>query len=75
MHENGTLTLATIDGFGYSFKENGHRISLYHKLITRESFYQQIHEDSTIKILATEGTLQQHQFCKKLFLRLVNTIV
>lgn len=55
VHDNGTLTLATIDGYGYSFKANGHRVSLYHKLLTRESFCQQICEDSTIQILVEEG--------------------
>eukprot|EP00253_Pinus_taeda_P028997 PITA_28997 len=55
VHDNGTLTLSTIDGYGYSFKANGHRVRLYHKLLTRESFCQQIHEDSTIQILAAKG--------------------
>lgn len=26
VHDNGTITLATIDGSGYSFKANGHRL-------------------------------------------------
>ena len=55
VHDNGTLTLATIDGSGYSFKTNGHRVQLYHKLLTGESFFQQLQEDSTIQILAEEG--------------------
>jgi len=55
VHDNGTLTLATIDGSGYSFKVNGHQVCLYHKPLTRESFFQQIHEDSTIQILTKEG--------------------
>jgi len=40
LHDNGTLTLATIDGFSSSFKENGHRVCLYQKPLTKESFYQ-----------------------------------
>ena len=40
VHNNGTLTLATIDVSGYSFKANGHRVRLYHKPLTREFFCQ-----------------------------------
>eukprot|EP00253_Pinus_taeda_P007202 PITA_07202 len=29
VHDNGTLTLTTIDGSGYAFKVNGHRVRLY----------------------------------------------
>eukprot|EP00253_Pinus_taeda_P016339 PITA_16339 len=29
VHDNGTLTLVTIDGSGYAFKVNGHRVHLY----------------------------------------------
>jgi len=54
VHDNGTLTLATIDGSGFSFKANGNRVCLYQKPLTRESFYQHIHEDSTMQILAAE---------------------
>ena len=42
VHDNGTLTLATIDGSSYSFKVTGHRICLYHKPLTRESFCQKL---------------------------------
>jgi len=52
VHDNGTLKLTIIDGSSYSFKENGHRVRLHHKLLTRESFCQHIHEDPTIQILA-----------------------
>lgn len=55
LHDNGTITLATIDGYSYSFKANGHRVWIYHKPLTRESFCQQLWEDSTIQILAEEG--------------------
>ncbi len=40
VHDNGTLTLITIDGSGYAFKENGHRVRLYRKPLTWESFCQ-----------------------------------
>eukprot|EP00253_Pinus_taeda_P007728 PITA_07728 len=40
VHDNGTLTLITIDGSGYAFKVNGHRVRLYRKPLTRESFCQ-----------------------------------
>lgn len=53
-HDNGTITLATVDGFGYSFKTNGHRVRLYHKPLTRESFCQQLWEYSAMKILTEE---------------------
>lgn len=33
VHENGTLTLATIDGSTFSFKANGHRVHLYQKTL------------------------------------------
>ena len=55
VHNNDTLTLTTIDGFGYYFKANGHRVHLYHKSLTRESFFQHIREDPTIQILVEEG--------------------
>eukprot|EP00253_Pinus_taeda_P021373 PITA_21373 len=42
VHDNGTLTLITIDGSGYAFKVNGHRVRLYRKPLTRESFCQQL---------------------------------
>eukprot|EP00253_Pinus_taeda_P003580 PITA_03580 len=42
VHENGTLTLITIDSSGYAFKLNGHRVRLYRKPLTRESFCQQL---------------------------------
>eukprot|EP00253_Pinus_taeda_P031367 PITA_31367 len=51
VHDNGTLTLMNIDGFGYAFKANGHRVRLYHKPLTQESFCQQLHEDSGMEIL------------------------
>jgi len=54
VHDNGTITLTTIGGFGHSFKANGHRVRLYHKPLTQESFYQQLQEDSTMQILAEE---------------------
>eukprot|EP00253_Pinus_taeda_P028738 PITA_28738 len=42
VHDNGTLTLITIDGSRYAFKVNGHRVRLYRKTLTRESFCQQL---------------------------------
>lgn len=41
VHDNGTLTLATIDGSVSSFKANGHQVRLYQNPLTKESFYQQ----------------------------------
>eukprot|EP00253_Pinus_taeda_P029756 PITA_29756 len=38
VHDNGTLTLITIEGSGYSFKVNGHRVRLYRMPLTQESF-------------------------------------
>eukprot|EP00253_Pinus_taeda_P022393 PITA_22393 len=55
VHDNGTLTLATFDGYGSSVKANGHRVCLYQKPLTRESFYQQIREDPTMQVLAEES--------------------
>lgn len=55
VHDNDTLMLATIDGFGSSFKANGHRVRLYQKSLTKESFYQQIREDPTMQVLTAEG--------------------
>eukprot|EP00253_Pinus_taeda_P022690 PITA_22690 len=40
VHDNDTITLTTINGFGHLFKANGHRVRLYHKPLTVESFYQ-----------------------------------
>ena len=53
-HDNGTLTLTTIDGSGYTFKVNGHRVRLYRKPLTRESFCQQLRQDTNIKIMGEE---------------------
>ena len=54
VHENGILTPVTIDRSGHTFKVNGHRVLLYCKPLTHESFCQQLHEDSDIKILQEE---------------------
>eukprot|EP00253_Pinus_taeda_P022156 PITA_22156 len=45
VHDNDTITLTTIDRSGHTLKENGHRVRLYRKPITRKSFYQQLRED------------------------------
>eukprot|EP00253_Pinus_taeda_P004651 PITA_04651 len=42
VHDNGTLTLITIDASRYAFKANSHRVRLYRKPLTRESFCQQL---------------------------------
>jgi len=54
VHDNGTITLTTIDGYGHIFKANGHRVQLYCKPLTQESFYQQLREDSDMQILVEE---------------------
>lgn len=46
-------TLTTIDEFRNSFKANGHRVRLYHKPLTKESFCQQVRDDPIMQILAT----------------------
>lgn len=38
VHDNGTITLTTIDGLGHTFKANGHGVRLYCKPLTQESF-------------------------------------
>lgn len=48
---NGTLILTTIDGFGHSLKMNGHRVSLYHKWIIKETFCEWVCEDPSMQIL------------------------
>eukprot|EP00253_Pinus_taeda_P035512 PITA_35512 len=55
VHDNGTLTLTTIDDSGYAFKVNGHRVRLYRKPLTRESFYQQLRQDTVMEILGEEA--------------------
>eukprot|EP00253_Pinus_taeda_P025276 PITA_25276 len=54
VHDNGTLTLSIIDGSRYSFKANSHRVRLYRKPLTRESFYQQLRKDSDMQIMEEE---------------------
>eukprot|EP00253_Pinus_taeda_P012550 PITA_12550 len=54
VHDNGTITLTTIYGFGDTFKSNGHRVRLYRTPLTWESFYQQLQEDFDMQILAEE---------------------
>eukprot|EP00253_Pinus_taeda_P022041 PITA_22041 len=55
VHDNGTLTLITIDGSRYTFKVNGHRVRLYRKPLTRESFCQQLRQDTNIEIMGEEA--------------------
>ena len=51
VHNNGTLTLTTIDRAGHYLKVNGHQVHVYHKPLTKESFYEQVREDPSMKIL------------------------
>ena len=53
VHKNGTLTLTTIDGSNSSFRLNGHQVRIYHKPLTKEYFFQQVHDDPAMQILAT----------------------
>lgn len=55
LHNNDTLTLTTIDGSSHSFKVNAHQVHLYHKPLTKESFYQQVRDDPTMPILVVGG--------------------
>eukprot|EP00253_Pinus_taeda_P033853 PITA_33853 len=55
VHDNETLTLITIDGSGYAFKVNGHRVRLYRKPLTRESFCQQLRQDTDLEVLREEA--------------------
>eukprot|EP00253_Pinus_taeda_P018140 PITA_18140 len=55
VHDNGTLTLITIDGSGYAFKVNGRRVRLYRKPLTLESFCQQLRQDTDLEILGGEA--------------------
>jgi hypothetical protein len=52
VHDNGTVTLITIDGSGSPFLVNGHRLRLYHQPHSKESFCQEVSKDPTIQILA-----------------------
>jgi hypothetical protein len=52
VHNNGTVTLVTIDGSGSPFLVNGHRLRLYHQPPSKESFCQEVSKDPTIQILA-----------------------
>jgi len=53
VHNNGTLSLTTIDGSNHSFKVNGHRVHLYHQPLIKQYFYEQVCEDPSMQILAT----------------------
>eukprot|EP00253_Pinus_taeda_P008877 PITA_08877 len=55
VHDNGNLTLTTIDGSGHTFKVNGHRVRLYRRPLTRESFLQQLQQDTNLEILGGEA--------------------
>eukprot|EP00253_Pinus_taeda_P007389 PITA_07389 len=55
VHDNGTLTLTTIDGSGHTFKVNGHRVRLYRRPLTRESFLRQLQQDTNLEILGGEA--------------------
>jgi hypothetical protein len=48
VHDNGTVTLATIDRFGSRFLVNGHWLRLYHQLLSKESFCQEVSNDPTV---------------------------
>jgi hypothetical protein len=51
-HDNGTVTLSTINGSGSPFLVNGHRLQLYHQPPSKDSFYQEVSKDPTVQILA-----------------------
>jgi hypothetical protein len=52
VHDNGTVTLITIDGSRSPFLVNGHRLRLYHQPPSKESFCQEVSKDPTVQILA-----------------------
>jgi hypothetical protein len=52
VHDNGTITLVTIDGSGSPFLVNGHWLRLYHQPLSKESFCQEVSNDPTVQILA-----------------------
>jgi hypothetical protein len=52
VHDNGTVTLITIDGSGSPFLVNGHQLQLYHQSPSKESFCQKVSKDPTIQTLA-----------------------
>jgi hypothetical protein len=51
-HDNGTVTLSTINGSGSPFLVNGHLLQLYHQPPSKDSFYQEVSKDPTVQILA-----------------------
>jgi hypothetical protein len=52
VHDNGTVTLVTIDESGSPFLVNGHQLRLYHQPLSKESFCQEVSNDPTVQILA-----------------------
>jgi hypothetical protein len=53
VHDNGTVTLVTIDESGSPFLVNGHRLQIYHQPLSKESFCQEVSNDPTVQILAS----------------------
>jgi hypothetical protein len=51
VHDNGMVTLSTIDGSGSPFLVNGHQLRLYHHSPSNDSFYQEVSKDPTVQIL------------------------
>ena len=56
MFENGVVKIKTIDDQQVSFIVNGHRLHLYHKLISKEDFTHQIQQQSDMEWV-DRGTL------------------
>jgi hypothetical protein len=53
VHDNDIVILVTIDGYGSPFLINGHRLRLYHRPLSKESFFQEVSNDPIAQILAS----------------------
>ena len=53
--DNGTVRLVTIDDTRTSFIVNGHCLRLYHRLTSKDRFFKQLFEKSSLKVISVEN--------------------
>jgi hypothetical protein len=54
MFDNGAVKIKTIDDEHVSFVVNGHRLKLYHKLVSKEDFIQVMSTDKALTLVDGE---------------------
>ena len=53
--DNGAVRIKTIDQYSTSFIVNGHRLKVYNRPISKESFMKQLIEDTELELMAPDS--------------------